>query len=145
FCSNDGYLHFVQLLCRILGVTTLIELVQGNRRQYRMNLHLLSMTGFIFMSSYGLEKHFRDDLYDDFEQLTLEFYKKGNLYGLEKYWAFHHYREDRGSTEPLRKHPELERLLREEYRSLDDFRAKEKVSGKECSSSSSSRGGGSNG
>ncbi|XP_065045239.1 la-related protein 1A-like isoform X1 [Musa acuminata AAA Group] len=93
--------------------------------------------------SYGLEKHFRDDLYDDFEQLTLEFYKKGNLYGLEKYWAFHHYREDRGSTEPLRKHPELERLLREEYRSLDDFRAKEKadkVSGKECSSS---RGGGS--
>ncbi|URE12736.1 la domain containing protein [Musa troglodytarum] len=96
--------------------------------------------------SYGLEKHFRDDLYDDFEQLTLEFYKKGNLYGLEKYWAFHHYREDRGSTEPLRKHPELERLLREEYPSLDDFRAKEKadkVSGKECSSSSS-RGGGSN-
>ncbi|CAL9135023.1 unnamed protein product [Musa textilis] len=90
--------------------------------------------------SYGLEKHFREDLYDDFEHLTLEFYEKGNLYGLEKYWAFHHFREDRGSSEPLWKHPELERLLQEEYCSLEDFRAKEKVSGKECSSSCRSGG-----
>lgn len=37
-------------------------------------------------SSYGLEKQFREELYEDFEQLTVEFYKKGNLYGLEKYW-----------------------------------------------------------
>lgn len=36
--------------------------------------------------SYGLEKEFRKDLFDDFEQLTLQFYEKGNLYGLEKYW-----------------------------------------------------------
>jgi la-related protein 1 len=36
--------------------------------------------------SYGLEKEFNDDLYKDFEQLTLDFYQKGNLYGLEKYW-----------------------------------------------------------
>ncbi|KAG9458487.1 hypothetical protein H6P81_002995 [Aristolochia fimbriata] len=77
--------------------------------------------------SYGLEKQFRDDLYEDFEQLTLEFYKKGNLYGLEKYWAFHHYRESRDHKEPLKKHPELERLLKEEYRNLDDFRASEKA------------------
>lgn len=77
--------------------------------------------------SYGLEKEFRDDLYGDFEQLTLDFYKKGNLYGLEKYWAFHHYREARDHREPLKKNPELERLLREEFRSLDDFhRAKKK-------------------
>ncbi|XP_021853302.1 la-related protein 1A [Spinacia oleracea] len=77
--------------------------------------------------SYGLEKEFRDDLYGDFEQLSLNFYKKGNLYGLEKYWAFHHYREARDRREPLKKNPELERLLREEFRSLDDFqRAKEK-------------------
>lgn len=78
--------------------------------------------------SYGLEKEFRDDLYDDFEKLTLDFYKKGNLYGLEKYWAFHHYREARDHKEPLRKNPELDRLLREEFRSLDDFhRAKKKL------------------
>ncbi|KAL6527856.1 hypothetical protein OROMI_029667 [Orobanche minor] len=77
--------------------------------------------------SYGLEKEFREDIYEDFEQLTLDFYKDGNLYGLEKYWAFHHYGEARGRTEPLKKHPELDRLLREEFRSLDDFnRAKAK-------------------
>ncbi|XVF20205.1 hypothetical protein REPUB_Repub11eG0177900 [Reevesia pubescens] len=73
--------------------------------------------------SYGLEKKYRDDLYKDFEQLTLDFYHKGNLYGLEKYWAFHHFRDQR---EPLKKHPELDRLLREEYRRLEDFRAKER-------------------
>ncbi|QCE01528.1 la-related protein 1A [Vigna unguiculata] len=76
--------------------------------------------------SYGLEKEFRDDLYKDFEHLTLDFYHKGNLYGLEKYWAFHHYRKIRDHKEPLNKHPDLDRLLREEYRSLEDFRAREK-------------------
>ncbi|XP_041989522.1 la-related protein 1A-like isoform X1 [Salvia splendens] len=77
--------------------------------------------------SYGLEKEFKDDLYDDFEQLTLQFYKTGNLYGLEKYWAFHHFREARDEKEAVKKHPELDRLLREEYRSMEDFkRAKAK-------------------
>lgn len=36
--------------------------------------------------SYGLEKNFRRDVYKDFERMTLDFYLKGNLYGLEKYW-----------------------------------------------------------
>ncbi|KAL3530103.1 hypothetical protein ACH5RR_009425 [Cinchona calisaya] len=71
--------------------------------------------------SYGLEKEYRDDLYQDFEEFTLDFYNKGNLYGLEKYWAFHHFREVRGQRAPLKKHPDLDRLLREEYRSLGDF------------------------
>ncbi|XP_078445119.1 LA RNA-binding protein isoform X2 [Wolffia australiana] len=75
--------------------------------------------------SYGLEKQFNEDIYKDFEQLTLQFYKKGNLYGLEKYWAFHHFRKVRDHKEALEKNSELERLLREEYRSLDNFRAKE--------------------
>ncbi|KAJ7960434.1 La-related protein like [Quillaja saponaria] len=74
--------------------------------------------------SYGLEKDFREDLYKDFEQLTLDFYHKGNLYGLEKYWAFHHYRDHK---EPLKKHPELDKLLRDKYRSLKDFPAREKT------------------
>ncbi|KAL7174478.1 hypothetical protein ACSBR2_033682 [Camellia fascicularis] len=77
--------------------------------------------------SYGLEKEFREDLYQDFEQLTLDFYSKGNLYGLEKYWAFHHYRKAGEQKVPIKKHLELDRLLREEYRSLDDFRAKGKA------------------
>ncbi|XP_043691969.1 la-related protein 1A-like [Telopea speciosissima] len=88
--------------------------------------------------SYGLEKQFRDDLYKDFEQLTLEFYNKGNLYGLEKCWAFHHYREVRDQKTPLKKHPELDRLLREGYRSIDDFRAKERAVREASNSNSSS-------
>lgn len=76
--------------------------------------------------SYGLEKEFREDLYEEFEELTLDFYNKGNLYGLEKYWAFHHYRRT-NDQKALKKHPELDRLLREEYCSLKDFnRMKEK-------------------
>ncbi|KAI4368670.1 hypothetical protein MLD38_017203 [Melastoma candidum] len=74
--------------------------------------------------SYGLEKEFREELYKEFEMLALEFYHRGNLYGLEKYWAFHHYRRQK---DPLEKDPELERLLSEEFRSLEDFRAKEKT------------------
>jgi len=78
--------------------------------------------------SYGLENEFREEVYEDFEQLALDCYSKGNLYGLEKYWAFHHYRAARGQKAPVKKHPELDRLLREEYRSLDDFhRAKGKT------------------
>lgn len=77
--------------------------------------------------SYGLEKKFKQELYDDFEHLTLQTYKKGNLYGLEKYWAFHFFRKEK-DIKPLKKHPELERLLVEEFRSLEDFQhAKEKL------------------
>ncbi|CAK9883186.1 unnamed protein product [Sphagnum jensenii] len=77
--------------------------------------------------SYGLEQKFKQDMYDDFEKLTLDTYKRGSLYGLEKYWAFHFYRREK-NTKPLKKHPELERLLREEFRSMDDFRhAKDKL------------------
>ncbi|KAL1558313.1 la-related protein 1A-like isoform X1 [Salvia divinorum] len=72
--------------------------------------------------SYGLEKEFKEDLYDDFEQLTLQFFEKGNLYGLEKYWAFHHFREARDEREAVKKHPELDRLLREEYCGMEDFK-----------------------
>ncbi|XP_047319719.1 la-related protein 1A-like [Impatiens glandulifera] len=76
---------------------------------------------------YGLEKEFKEDLYEDFEHLTLDFYSKGNLYGLEKYWAFHHDREIGGEQIPcLNKHPKLDKLLKEEFQSLDDFRRAKK-------------------
>ncbi|KAK9668316.1 hypothetical protein RND81_13G050900 [Saponaria officinalis] len=85
--------------------------------------------------SYGLEKDFSEDLYMDFERLALDFYKKGNLYGLEKYWAFHHYREARDHRAPLKKNPELEKVLREEFRSLDDFQRARKKSGAKAETS----------
>ncbi|GAA0176771.1 hypothetical protein LIER_29596 [Lithospermum erythrorhizon] len=36
--------------------------------------------------------------------------------------AFHHYREERYHKEPLKKDPELNRVLKEEYQSMDDFK-----------------------
>lgn len=75
--------------------------------------------------SYGLEKKFQPNVYEDFEKLTFEFYRNGDLYGLEKYWAFHHYRNP--DSGPVDKLPELERLLREEFQTLEDFKAKEKA------------------
>ena len=41
--------------------------------------------------SYGLEKKFRPDLYRDFQAETLRDYESGQLYGLEKFWAFMKY------------------------------------------------------
>ena len=38
--------------------------------------------------SYGLEKKFREDLFQDFQEETLRDHDSGCLYGLEKFWAF---------------------------------------------------------
>ncbi len=38
--------------------------------------------------SYGLEKRFREDLFQDFQDETLHDHDNGYLYGLEKFWAF---------------------------------------------------------
>lgn len=88
--------------------------------------------------SYGLEKNFQRNVYEDFEQLTLEFHHKGDLYGLEKYWAFHHFRNQDSS--PIIKHPELERLLKEEFRTIEDFKAR-KAAEKETGSSTAAAAG----
>jgi la-related protein 1 len=73
--------------------------------------------------SYGLEKSFREDLYQAFEELVLRDYQGGHLYGLEKFWAFHHYTGlPKGST--IEVNAELRRLLDEEFKSIDDFKAK---------------------
>ena len=41
--------------------------------------------------SYGLEKKFRPDLYRDFQAETMRDCESGQLYGLEKFWAFMKY------------------------------------------------------
>lgn len=38
--------------------------------------------------SYGLEKKFREDIFEDFQEETLKDHDNGSLYGLEKFWAF---------------------------------------------------------
>ncbi|CAF1462741.1 unnamed protein product, partial [Rotaria sordida] len=38
--------------------------------------------------TYGLEKHFRQHVFEDFQQETLCDHEAGQLYGLENFWAF---------------------------------------------------------
>jgi hypothetical protein len=41
--------------------------------------------------SYGLEEKFRPDIYKDFQTETLRDFESGQLYGMEKFWAFMKY------------------------------------------------------
>ena len=66
--------------------------------------------------SYGLEKKFRPDIFKEFQQETIKDYEDGQLYGLEKFWAFLKY---------SRKRPEIMPKLGEalkKYKRLEDFR-----------------------
>ena len=67
--------------------------------------------------SYGLEKKFRAEIYKDFQSDTLADYRNGQLYGLEKFWAFLRYsgRGDQGIQ------PELRQTLTK-FKTVDDFR-----------------------
>jgi len=73
--------------------------------------------------SYGLEIHFNKDIFEDFQDMTVEDYcKKGELYGLEKFWAYLYYRKDK-KTRPLddKIRDELKEALKI-YKTIDDFR-----------------------
>jgi la-related protein 1 len=73
--------------------------------------------------SYGLEKRFKAEIYSDFEEAALRDYKNNNLYGLEKFWAFHFYRK---SSDPIAMGQELQQLLDAKFSTLEDFaKAKE--------------------
>ena len=49
------------------------------------------LEGLFRFFSYGLEKKFRPDLYRDLQAETLKDFESGQLYGLEKFWAFMKY------------------------------------------------------
>ena len=68
--------------------------------------------------SYGIEKKFRQELFDDFQTFTLDDFKIGQLYGLEKFWAFLKYSRSQNS---LKISTELQEALNR-YKSLEDFR-----------------------
>ncbi|ESN90774.1 hypothetical protein HELRODRAFT_182602 [Helobdella robusta] len=66
--------------------------------------------------SYCLKKRFRPDLFEHFQEETISDYQSGQLYGLEKFWAFLKY---------SRKHVLVDGRLRgwlSKYRRLEDFR-----------------------
>jgi la-related protein 1 len=63
-----------------------------------------------------LEKKFRPWLYAEFERETLKDYEDGQLYGLEKFWAFLKYSRKRPKIAP-----KLQDILKK-YKRLEDFR-----------------------
>ncbi|CAF4237564.1 unnamed protein product [Rotaria sordida] len=66
--------------------------------------------------TYGIEKHFRQHVFEDFQQETLCDHEAGQLYGLEKFWTFLKY---------SRQKPKINRKLEEilkNYKNLQDFR-----------------------
>jgi hypothetical protein len=66
--------------------------------------------------TYGLEKHCRQEVFEDFQRETLRDYEAGQLYGLEKFWAFLKY-----SRQKPKINPKLEEILKN-YKRLEDFR-----------------------
>lgn len=68
--------------------------------------------------SYGLEKHFRDEIYNDFQEETIRDMECGQLYGLEKFWAFLKYYKNSGNL-PVQDQLK-ERVSK--YKSIEDFR-----------------------
>ncbi|KAJ3355868.1 La ribonucleoprotein domain member 1B [Entophlyctis luteolus] len=61
--------------------------------------------------SYGLEARFRADLFDDFMRMTVkDLDASGSKYGLEKFWAYLHYRKDRAQR------PDVDALVCERIR-----------------------------
>ena len=73
--------------------------------------------------SYGLEAKFRPELYKDFQTETLKDCQVGQLYGLEKFWAFTKYYKH---AEELHIQPQLKDKL-EPFKSIEDFKVLYKV------------------
>jgi len=72
--------------------------------------------------SYGLEKKFETKLYKDFEEVVLKDYEMFNsLYGLEKFWAFHHY-SGIPADASIEIHPKLKTLLEGPFKTLECFK-----------------------
>lgn len=71
--------------------------------------------------SYGLEVKFRNNIYHDFQEATIRDNKKhgGDLYGVEKFWAFLKYFKRSDQLPPLL--AELKEIL-EPFKSIDDFK-----------------------
>jgi len=68
--------------------------------------------------SYGLERKFRPELYKDFQEETLRDHEGGQLYGLEKFWAFIKYYRHANELHVI---PKLNELLTS-FKTIEDFK-----------------------
>jgi la-related protein 1 len=70
--------------------------------------------------SYGLEVKFRKEVYNDFQEETLRDFTThdGELYGVEKFWAFMKYYKKAKEVAII---PELKEVL-EPFKTIDDFK-----------------------
>jgi len=68
--------------------------------------------------SYGLESRYKENLFRDFEVETLKDFSKGELYGLEKFWAFLTYYP---KASEITVSPEVAKVL-ENFKTLEDFK-----------------------
>jgi la-related protein 1 len=68
--------------------------------------------------SYGLEFKFRPELYKHFQEETVRDYENGQLYGLEKFWAFMKYYK---KSKSLQVDDKLKECL-DKFKSIEDFR-----------------------
>lgn len=82
------------------------------KENYRYGLECL----FRFYS-YGLEKKFRQEIFKDFQEETKKDYESGQLYGLEKFWAYLKYSQSK--TQSI--DPKLQEYLCS-FKKLEDFR-----------------------
>jgi hypothetical protein len=73
--------------------------------------------------SYGLEKHYRGELFRDFMEATKEDFARGELYGLEKFWAYLFYRKDKAKRPEVDNMvlPDIKEALKK-FSSADDFK-----------------------
>jgi len=85
--------------------------------------------------SYGLEKKFREDIFQDFQEETLRDHDSGYLYGLEKFWAFLKYYKGKRA---LTLDPELTKRL-SNFKTLEDFRLAQEVYTRRSQQDSSSQ------
>jgi hypothetical protein len=68
--------------------------------------------------SYGLETKFRPELYKDFQTETVKDCEAGQLYALEKFWAFVKYYKHADELHVL---PKLKKLL-DPFNTIEDFK-----------------------